>query len=190
MSTKAVIRAWYSVGSQYIFWGSTQISDPLFEYPTGAPGYPATNLLSDFVLLDYEGEFGTHNGTVMEGTWDLGVSDGYAVYVDSVSSDIKLGLANSYSTSRVVGVAFATTNEVVTLGEYETYCDGTVDSGKPVYLSPTISGAVTATAPKTASQTRVVVGTSSEAKVTTNLDKVKVIISPKEPIELEETIEI
>jgi len=189
MSTKAVIRAWYNTGSQYIFWGVTQIEDPLSEYPSGG-GYPAAATLSDFVLLDYEGETVDFNGSIMEGTWDGGVSDGYAVYIDSTTGDVTLGKADSYSTSRIVGVAYKDTDMVVLGGEYETYCDGTVEAGKPVFLSPTTSGAVTATAPRTSGEVQAIVGVTTEEKTTSNLDVVKVSINIEEPLELEETIDI
>jgi len=188
MSTKAVIRAWYNTGSQYIFWGVTQIDNPLAEYPSGG-GYPAAATLSDFVLLDYDGNL-DFNGSILKGTWDSGVSDGYAVYIDDVTGDITLGRANTYSTSRIIGIAYNNINQVVASGEYETFCDGAVEAGKPVFLSATTDGLVTPTAPRTSGQTQVIVGTTTEEKLTSNVDLVKVLIKVEEPIELEETIEI
>ena len=189
MSTKAVIRAWHNAGSQYIFWGVTQIADPLSEYPSGG-GYPAIALLSDFVLLDYEGESVDFSGSIMEGTWAIGVDDGYAVYVDDITGDVTLAQADNYDTSRVIGSAYVNTDYVVVGGEYDMYCEDEVDAGDPVYLSPTTAGAVTGTAPRTATEVQVVVGTATEEKATSHLDTVKVLVDPREPLEIETTIEI
>jgi len=186
MSTKAVIRAWYSIGSQYIFWGTTQITDPLSEYPSGG-GYPATSLLSDFALLDYEGEFSEPLGSLLNITWDTNVSDGYAVYIDGITEEATLGDASSYSTSRIVGIAFSSTNKVITGGEYDAFCEGSADAGDPVYLSTT-EGVITTTSPNTSTETLIRVGTTIESKITEDIVVVKISIDPNEPIELEEAI--
>lgn len=188
MSTKAVIRAWYSGGSQYIFWGVTQISDPLSEYSAGG-GYPAAALLSDFVLLDYEGQFSVDDN-IETITWGVGVANGYVVYIDSSTGKAELGLANSYSTSRIIGAGYVNTNQVVVGGEYNIYCEGTIAAGKPIFLSESTSGVVTAESPRLSGENQIVVGTTTEAKATGGVGLVKVLIEPDEPMELQQTIDI
>jgi hypothetical protein len=194
MSTKAVIKAWYSIGNQYIYWNTSQISDPLSEYPTGSPGYPAAALLSDFVLLDYDGVTADNfsDGVILNIAWGVGVTDGYAVYMNDNAGtpEVLLGNAASFATSRIIGVAYVESDKVVTEGEYEVYCDGTATTNDPVYLSSTIPGAVTTTAPRTIMETQIKIGTCSENKLTGDVDKVKVYIDPDEPMEIQDTIEI
>jgi hypothetical protein len=194
MSTKAVVKAWYNAGNQYIYWNTSQISDPLSEYPTGSPGYPATNLLSDFVLLDYDGITSDNfsDGVITDITWEGSVSDGYAVYLynNGGVEEARLGLASSYDTSRIIGIAYAESDYVVTEGKYQVYCDGYAYVNNPVYLSTTTSGVVTTTAPRTQNETFIKVGTCLENKFTYDISKVYIYIDPEEPMELEITIEI
>ena len=186
MSTKGVIRAWYNTGSQYIFWGVTQITDPLSEYPSGG-GYPAAATLSDFVLLDYDG-VADFNGSLLNITWAIDVYDGYAVYIDSVTDKAELGQADDYDTSRIVGIAYIIDDKVVCSGEYEAYCEGTCDNGAPLFLSEITPGVVTNTAPMTTGDCLIRVGTASEEKTNSNIDLIKIAVDPNEPIELEITL--
>lgn len=194
MSTKAVVKAWYSAGGQYIFWNVSQISDPLSEYPTGSPGYPATNLLSDFVLLDYDGVSADNfsDGVLIDIDWGAGVSDGYAVYSrnNGGTPEVRRGIASSYSTSRIIGVAYVESDKVVTEGEYLVYCEGTANPNDSVYLSTATTGMVTATSPRTISQTQIKVGTCLAIKTTSHASRIKIYVDPAEPSELQETIEI
>lgn len=193
MSTKAIVKAWYNAGSQYIFWGISQISDPLSEYPTGSPGYPATNLLSDFVLLDYDGVNSDNysDGTIINIDWGTGVTDGYAVYArnNGGTPEVRRGNASAFNSSGIIGVAFVESDKVITEGPYLAYCDGYIYPGDPAFLS-TITGVLTADPPRTQNQTMIKVGKCIGIKLTNGVDKVSIYIDPEEPMFIEDTIDL
>jgi hypothetical protein len=188
MATTGVIRAWYNIGSQYIYWNVTQIANPLADYPGG--GYPAAALLSDFVLLDYNDVDGyANNGSEIYLPWGFGVLEGYAVYASDNAGlpEALNGIAVAYNTSEIVGVASSTTDYVTTTGETQVYCDGTANPGDSLYLSPSATGAVTATPPVTQSLVLCFVGTAIELKVDPGVSLITIDLDPRTPILFEQT---
>ena len=191
MATTGVIRAWYDLGSQYIYWNVTQIVNPLAEYPGGG-GYPATNLLDDFILLDYNlGADGYSSGSEVYIPWGVGVEDGYAVYINDNGGSAEALLANatSYATSKVFGVASTTTDYVITTGNAQVYCESAAVPGDSLYLSDTNAGIVTAIAPNTQNLTICDVGIASETKLA-GIGLISIILDPKTPALLEQNIDI
>jgi hypothetical protein len=102
-------------------------------------------------------------GSVVNILWDTGVVDGYTVYASNYSSGpalkiAKLAQANSYTTSRTLGVAYNIVNEVITGGTHQVYCDSIASPGNVLYLSTTHPGMVTTIQPSTSTNCIEVVG--------------------------------
>lgn len=77
------MRAWYPGGFQYIYWQITQLDDPVFDYPTGSPGYPDVADLIDFTLINNNTIESLYNPTLCTAYWDGYVADGYVVGITS-----------------------------------------------------------------------------------------------------------
>jgi len=190
ISTSGVMRAWYNAGTQFVYWRVTQILNPLSEYTAGG-AYPATNLLSDFVLMDYSLSFedAYSDGVDIPLPWGAGVGAEDAVFIDS-SGGIPmctLAQADSINSSDVTGIA-SDLGFVRTNGLYTVNCTSAADIGDSLFLSATTAGSVTTTAPTTAGQVISKVGVAAGTKAAPGAGVVEINISTREPIELEENI--
>lgn len=188
MANIATIRGWHS-GGYYVYWNVSNITDPISEYPSSG-GYPAVAGLTDFCMTRLENPNDSNKELLL--IWNGTVADGYAVYSASLGAPNytyigRLAKSNSYSTSKVVGIA-TTTNRVRLIGTYSVWCETTAEPGDSLYLSKNNNGMVTTVAPIVSGGALEVVGIAAARKTSVVPGRVLMTIKISEPILLEETI--
>ncbi len=188
MATVATVRGWYSIGSQYLYWDTTQIADPFSEYPGT---YPAAATISDVVLSKYNYELATSYSPDTYVLWSAGVDDGYVVGIISTGGVPYCSLSTPqifYGTCPKASGVSLTTNYVRTIGVCSVYCDSLAVPGNKMYVSTTNNGMVSRTMPLSKDNVVIPVGICLSSKLSTTPAIISMMINIEPPITLQQTI--